>query len=179
MFGGSLYFLNGVGPFCGFFSSYCQTGCSPSVSPFLCLTIVFSLQACWELGNATTPSQRQAEGGWREALGQREAPAEEGAQIPRSSPVLDWTLCSSQTPGVRCWTLCVHFFFFLRIGKGCCHASSRHPDSSKCPAGAFLIQPRPLFFQKTRLMIRQWQFIKEQSCPLLMGKMSGTHQGPC
>lgn len=135
------------------FFSYCQTGCYQSVSPFFCLTIAFSLQACWELGNAVTPSQGQAEGGWREALGQREAPAEEGAQIPCSSPVLDWILCSSQAHSVGCWTLSVHFF--LRIGKGCCHPSSRCTDCSQCLAGPFLIQPRPLLFQKSRLMIRQ------------------------
>lgn len=153
------HFLNSVSQFCGVFLL---------LSNFFCLTIAFSLQACWELGNAITPSQGQAECGWREALGQRKAPAEEGTQTPCSSPVLDWMLCSSQTRSVGCWTLSA--YFFLRIGKGCCHPSSRCPDCSECPAGPFLIQPRPLLFQKSRLMIRQQQFIKEQSYPLLMGR---------
>lgn len=113
MFGGSLYFLNGVCPFCVFFFFFSSDRLFSVCLPFpLSDNCVFtaSLLGAGECHNTFPEPGR----GWLEG-----GPgAEEGAQIPCSSPVLDVvqltdTWCEMLDP------LCP--FFFLRIGKGCCH----------------------------------------------------------
>ena len=61
--------------------------------------------------------------------------------------------------------------FSPRIGKRLL-PSKLVTSSHQWAAGPFLIQLRPLLFQKKRLMTRQWQFVKtkEQSYKLLMGR---------